>query len=85
MSGWFTVEGSDDFGRTWQEEITEPATDLRQATMLLRQDLDNTASSQMARTVLAGWEKGKGTVVVTDSGRPYTEDKHHWRYSFTEN
>lgn len=84
MAGFFTVEGSDDFGKTWMEEITEPAADLRQATVLLRQDLARTSSEELSRTVLTLWDKGKGVAVVSDSGRPLSLDRHHWRFSYTE-
>jgi hypothetical protein len=83
--GFFTVMGSDDFGQTWKEEITEPATDLRQATVLLRQDLAATASPELSRKVLKGWDEGRGVVEVSDKGLPLDKDPIHWRYAFVEN
>jgi hypothetical protein len=83
--GFFTVEGSSDFGKTWMEETTEPAADLRQATELLRQDLSNTASPEMTRRTLALWDTNKGEAVVTDTGKAYNLDPIHWRFRFSEN
>lgn len=83
--GFFTVEGSNDYGQTWQEEITQPAADLRQATSLLLQDLSCTSTPELTRRTLALWDKGKGSAVVTDSGRAYNLDPNHWRFRYQEN
>lgn len=80
--GFFTVEGSNDGGKTWMEEITEPAADLAQATALLRQDLYRTASTRQTRMVLTAWDKGRGEAVVSDTGKPLDQDPIHWRFRY---
>jgi hypothetical protein len=83
--GFFTIEGSNDYGKTWVEEITEPATDIRQATVLLRQDLDRTCSVSLAKSVLTLWDQGRGEAVVSDKGISLLKDPIQWRYRYTEN
>jgi hypothetical protein len=79
--GFFTIEGTNDGGRSWAEEITLPAADIHHATQLLEQDVTNTASPEMAHEAMRRWARTPGSVTIIDSVR--TPDVQ-WRFTYSE-
>lgn len=79
--GFFVVQGTNDGGRSWAEEITLPAADIHHATQLLEQDVTNTASPEMAHEAMRRWARTPGLVTIIDSP---AHPEVQWRFQYSE-